>query len=158
MVYIAMKIAYRINALLKLDVIRYIYGKQLQLGKRMTFRKEFSLACIGEAVRKPQKRCEYKTMLHVIRIFSQENQIVKNYIKVKTDTSTLCFPAASRTMLKPIALFVCSMLLWKVWIWIFLALSGVSQILKGTPVIIRVTCCVYIFMTISSPFFQTART
>lgn len=96
----------------------------------MTFRKEFSLACIGKAVRKPQKRCEYKTMLHVIRIFSQENQIVKNYIKVKTDTSTLCFPAASRTMLKPIALFVCSMLLWKVWIWIFLALSGVSQILK----------------------------
>ncbi len=55
MVYIAMKIAYRINALLKLDVIRYIYGKQLQLGKRMTFRKEFSLACIGEGCPKTPK-------------------------------------------------------------------------------------------------------
>lgn len=30
-----------------------------------------------------------------------------------------------------------------------LALAGVSQILKGVPVMIRVTCCGYIFMAIS---------
>lgn len=56
MVYIAMKIAYRINTLLKLACYKiYIYGKQLQLGKRMTFRKEFSLACIGEGCPKTPK-------------------------------------------------------------------------------------------------------